>query len=264
MTNQTKTRDSFIFYRSFFHATKKLTKDDKAELFDAICTYALDGELVEMSAIPDAIFSVIQPNLDANRRRWENGCKEKKKNNNKQKMSKDEAKDEQKMSKSEGNKDKDKDVNENLNEESKSELESQFESFWRLYNKKIAKADAEKKFKLALKKESYENIIDGVGRYIKSRASDKKYWKNPSTWLYQECWNDEYEDTKEKSPNQESLVSRFNKFMGYEFACKVEEDNAQAIVQLRADHFKLQIDGDDSLQDKIKDFFKNKEVKFTW
>ena len=122
-----KIRDSFIFYRSFFQSTKRLSKEDKAELFEAICSYALDGELIELSAIPDAIFSVIQPNLDANRRRWENGCKDKKKPSKdeaeeEQKISKDEASDKQTISKSEGNKDKDKDVNVNKDEKSKSKI----------------------------------------------------------------------------------------------------------------------------------------------
>jgi hypothetical protein len=34
---KTMRRDSFIFYRSFFEATLPLDKEQKAELFDAIC-----------------------------------------------------------------------------------------------------------------------------------------------------------------------------------------------------------------------------------
>jgi hypothetical protein len=109
-----KIRDSFIFYRSFYQSAKKLPKEDKAELFDAICSYALDGEEIELSVVPEAIFTVIQPNLDANRRRWENGCKEKK-----QIISKPEAKDKQTVSKGEGNKDKDVNVDVNKNKNKK-------------------------------------------------------------------------------------------------------------------------------------------------
>ncbi len=114
--NNEKIRDSFIFYRSFFQSTKRLTKEDKAELFEAICSYALDGESIEMSAVPDAIFSVIKPNLDANRRKWENGCKEKKKTSKteateERKISKSEANQKQSRSKVEGNVDVDVDVN---------------------------------------------------------------------------------------------------------------------------------------------------------
>jgi len=98
-----KTRDSFIFYRSFYQAARKLPAKDKAELFDAICCYALDGESLDLSVVPEAIFTVIQPNLDANRRKWANGCKDKK--------SKTEAKDKQKISKPEGNVNVNVDVN---------------------------------------------------------------------------------------------------------------------------------------------------------
>jgi hypothetical protein len=122
--NNEKVRDSFVFYRSFFQSTKRLTKEDKAELFEAICSYALDGESIEMSAVPDAIFSVIKPNLDANRRKWENGCKEKKKiskteASEEHKISKTEAKDKQNGSKTEGNDNVNVNVNENVNEEIK-------------------------------------------------------------------------------------------------------------------------------------------------
>jgi hypothetical protein len=118
-----KIRDSFIFYRSFYQSAKKLPKEDKAELFDAICSYALDGELVELSVVPEAIFTVIKPNLDANRRKWENGCKEKKKPSEveaieEQEISKDEANDKQTISKPEGN------VNVDVNVECKSESKS--------------------------------------------------------------------------------------------------------------------------------------------
>ena len=269
MTNQTnKTRDSFIFYRSFFESTLSLNKEQKADLFNAICSYALDGNLIELDGIVKGFFTLIKPQLDANHKKFENGCKGaeygKLGGRPKNKNPKLTPKKPLKNPKLTPNVNDNVNVNVNHNEECKSKLESQFESFWNLYDKKTSRADAERKFKSALKKESYENIIAGLERYIKSRGIDKKYWKNPSTWLYQECWNDEYELNKQDLPKQETLTLRFNKFMGYEFACKVEEKDNQAIVQLRASHFKLQIDDDPILQNKIKEFFKNKEVKFTW
>jgi len=128
--NSEKIRDSFIFYRSFYQSAKKLPKEDKAELFDAICAYALDSELVELSVVPEAIFTVIRPNLDANRRKWENGCKEKKKPSEveakeEQEISKTEANDKQTISKPEGNVD----VNVNVNEECKLKSKSESKRF---------------------------------------------------------------------------------------------------------------------------------------
>jgi hypothetical protein len=131
MTNQTtKTRDSFIFYRSFFQSTRKLSAQDKAEIFDAICSYALDGEEIEMGIVPEAIFTIIKPNLDANRRKWANGCKDKKKSEDieadeEQTISKTEAKQKQTISKPEGNVNVNVNLNENLNLKSKSECKSE-------------------------------------------------------------------------------------------------------------------------------------------
>jgi len=114
MTNQNKTRDSFIFYRSFFSATKHLNQVEKAQLFEAICSYALDGNISLLEGTPQGMFELIKPQLDANRKRFENGCIKK------QKISKTEAKPKQKTSKDEANVNVN--VNVNHNEECKSEL----------------------------------------------------------------------------------------------------------------------------------------------
>ena len=104
MKNQTTNRDSFIFYRSFFMATKCLKNEEKAQLFDAICSYALDGEINDLDGTAFGMFQLIKPQLDANRKRFENGCVKK------QKISKTEAKPKQKISKTEAN------VNVNVND----------------------------------------------------------------------------------------------------------------------------------------------------
>lgn len=88
--------------------------------------------------------------------------------------------------------------------QTQSVIETQFESFWNLYDKKTGRPDAEKKFKAALKKDTFENIIAGLERYIKARGSDSQYWKHPSTWLNQECWKDEYQPKQEQKPTQSS------------------------------------------------------------
>ena len=71
-------RDSFIFYRSFFEATKTLTTEQAADLYYAICSYALDRKELELAPVQKALFSLIKPQLDANHKRWENGCKKSK------------------------------------------------------------------------------------------------------------------------------------------------------------------------------------------
>jgi hypothetical protein len=117
MTNQTKTRDSFIFYRSFFSATKHLNQEEKSQLFDAICSYALDNETGELNGTALGMFELIKPQLDANRKRFENGCVKK------QKISKTKAKNKQNKSKTEAN------VNVNVNVNDNLECKSQLDSF---------------------------------------------------------------------------------------------------------------------------------------
>ncbi len=75
-------RDSFIFYRSFFEASKPLSTEQKAALFDTICTFALDHEDSQNDdPIVNAMFSLIKPQLEANYTRFLNGKKAKRKQN---------------------------------------------------------------------------------------------------------------------------------------------------------------------------------------
>lgn len=119
MTNQTiKIRESFIFYRSFFDAIKELESEKKAEIYDAIFSYSFEEKEPILKGISASIFTLIKPQLDANRKRFENGCKEKKK-------SKTKAKPKQTKSKTEANKN----VNVNVNENENEELESKSKKF---------------------------------------------------------------------------------------------------------------------------------------
>ena len=68
-------RDSFIFYRSFFESINELDNDDKLALFEGICSYALDNKKPSLKGPAKAVFLLIQPQIDANTRKYENGCK---------------------------------------------------------------------------------------------------------------------------------------------------------------------------------------------
>ena len=114
MSTQTQTRDSFIFYRSFYDASKCLKTNEKAQLFDAICSYALDEKIEQLDGTAFGMFQLVKPQLDANRKRFQNGCVKK------QNESKTEAKKKQNESKTEANVNVN--VNKNVNEECKSEL----------------------------------------------------------------------------------------------------------------------------------------------
>lgn len=68
-------RGSFIFYRSFYEALKHLDKETKADCYDAIMQYALDGIEPDVEGAVKTIFILIKPQIDANNRRYANGCK---------------------------------------------------------------------------------------------------------------------------------------------------------------------------------------------
>ena len=68
-------KDSFVFYKSFYEAIKKLKKKDQLTVFLHMCEYAFENKTEEIDGVPAAIFDLIKPQIDANFRRFENGKK---------------------------------------------------------------------------------------------------------------------------------------------------------------------------------------------
>jgi hypothetical protein len=80
-------RSQFTFYESFHKALDRIKKKaDKADAYDAICRYALYGEVPDLDNLPDAAaiaFELIRPTLDASKRKAEAGSKGGKQNGSK-------------------------------------------------------------------------------------------------------------------------------------------------------------------------------------
>lgn len=69
-------RDSFVFYRSFAEAIRKLKSDDeRLTIYEAIIDYALDDIEPDVDNVPDMAFTLIKPQIDANNRKYANGKK---------------------------------------------------------------------------------------------------------------------------------------------------------------------------------------------
>lgn len=102
-------RDSLIFYRSFYEAIRELPKDNQAEVYDAIFLYALDFTEPILSGLSKTIFILIKPQLNANIAKYKNGKIPK------QKGSKEEANTKQEETKTEGNGNDNETVKENNN-----------------------------------------------------------------------------------------------------------------------------------------------------
>lgn len=68
--------DSFVFYKSFAEALHKLPADEYKEAMEAILAYAFDGIETEFEhTTSDIIFTLVKPQIDANRKRRVDGMK---------------------------------------------------------------------------------------------------------------------------------------------------------------------------------------------
>lgn len=68
-------RNSFIFYKSFLDAVDDLPENNQAHIYRAIARYGIYGEDPDLDKWEAAIFKLICPQIDANNKRYENGCK---------------------------------------------------------------------------------------------------------------------------------------------------------------------------------------------
>ena len=69
-------RDSFIFYKSFRDALQEVSEDVRLQIYDAIVDYSLGiVDKVEFRGVAKIAWLLIKPQLDANIKRYLNGCK---------------------------------------------------------------------------------------------------------------------------------------------------------------------------------------------
>lgn len=87
-----------------------------------------------------------------------------------------------------------------------------FEEFWELYDKKVGKKESLIKKWLKLSDVERELAMSYIPQYKRSQP-DKKYRKNPETFLNQKAWNDEliFESMKPNFANHEN-TKRYSKF----------------------------------------------------
>ena len=69
-------RESFVFYKSFYEAIKNLPTKNKVKIYQAIIEFALTGsEPTYLKGVENSIFLLIKPQILANNKKYENGCK---------------------------------------------------------------------------------------------------------------------------------------------------------------------------------------------
>jgi hypothetical protein len=108
-----ESRDTCIFYRSIFEAIEMLQTDsEKATIYNAIFDYSLNFVEPQLEGTCLMIWKLINPVLEKGNINFINGCRPKKKANEKPTRSETEAKPKRNRSEVEAYKDKDKDKDE--------------------------------------------------------------------------------------------------------------------------------------------------------
>lgn len=74
-------RKVFWFLRSYYEAAKELSKEEQAEFFMGICSYALDGIEPEIHGVAGAMFQLARPNIETSLKRSDAGRTRKQKSN---------------------------------------------------------------------------------------------------------------------------------------------------------------------------------------
>jgi len=87
-----------------------------------------------------------------------------------------------------------------------------FDLFWITYDKKVERSKCEKLWK-KINPDTYELILTHAEEYVRS-TPDKQYRKNPETYLFNKCWNDEivWKDGKPQSNIQDKLKANEDLF----------------------------------------------------
>lgn len=68
-------RDGIIFYRSWRDAIKEIPEDKRADAYEAIIDYALDGTVPEASGMIKMVFLMAKPSIDKNEKAYRDGKK---------------------------------------------------------------------------------------------------------------------------------------------------------------------------------------------
>ena len=100
-------------------------------------------------------------------------------------------------------------------------IEESFDLFWNLYSKKVEFDKCQKKF-FKLKENEINKILEVVENYVQS-TPDKKYRKNPLTWLNGKCWNDVFENLNSEVKRKYEISNAFGKEIVYKTEKEIKE-----------------------------------------
>lgn len=198
-------RSQMTFYSSFWDAINSLPKKEQLPMFRAVIAYGLTGGHTEtLSQSQKAFFSLMQPVLDAARKKAANGKQtgSKTKANKKQNESKEEANEEQIDNKKENEKEKENEVEIEVEidkEQTKSKPVaidgSLFTSFWGEYPCAIGREAAWEAWKAkGVTRDIYQKIMASLEAWKNSESwTDEggRYIPRAAKFITEEYWNAE-------------------------------------------------------------------------
>lgn len=198
-------RDSFIFYRSFYEVIQDLNKDDKLQLINAICELSLNDNKIELEGITKILFKVIEPQLQANNDRYNNGKKGGRPKNKTIGSEKETSGFGGQKTSGFENKKANNNVNDNVNENvnandnetvNKNDIWlEQFEEFYGKYPKKVKKQKVLEWFeKNKPNSELFSSMLSSLEQFKGTEEWKKEkgqFIPYPITWLNQKRWEDE-------------------------------------------------------------------------
>lgn len=165
-----ETRGQFTFYRSYYEALKGLGKRDRLAVLEAVMAYGLDGVEPEgLSALQQAMFSLIQPTLDTGRKKASNGKIGGLRHPVTQKQTASKPQANGKQTASEKEKEKEKEIEKEIETETEGSGGVDFARFWDSYPVKIGQREAEDAWRRV--KPEPEAVMAGLAR-----------WKNSQRW----------------------------------------------------------------------------------
>jgi hypothetical protein len=99
-------------------------------------------------------------------------------------------------------------LNRTLKETLNKQADESFETFWNLYPKKVAKADALKAWKQVLKKKTADEMIGLTKAYSESKLPDMTYIPYPASWLNKGLY--EAVEVQENKPLQKLKIGKWH------------------------------------------------------
>lgn len=187
-----KDKKSFVLYADYVHTVKKMSNNKAGALFKVILSYVNDENPVVNDMVVDLVFEPIKRQLKRDLQRWETTSVKR------SAIGKEAGKKSGEARRTKMNQNEPIGSNTNQNEHvtvtvtdtvTDTVINISFDVFWNLYDKKFDRPKCAQKW-LRLSDEERESIIQYLPNYKLSQP-DKKYRKNPLTFLNNKSWENE-------------------------------------------------------------------------